>query len=282
MTHIDDKDIVEAEIAIVLTDIIGSTKFVEKNGNHFAAKWFKVHDRYCISQITKHNGVLCDASDGFLMYFGTVQDAIAFSIDYKRALKKHKFPFKSRVGIHWDTMLIVKTPENLVRANHKRISLEGIGKNIAARTMSICADNQILISYNAYQKYKQRTSSHRMIPNNTLIACVGLYSFKGVKNPEQIYAIGFEQAHLQPPPDGEKAKRIAGKNKIKTRLRNKKIKELIVWFINKLCFLSVVYTLIILAPFLANSEAKKFWGVDFAIFKPFEYIKALYLFVIGG
>ena len=88
MTLIQD-NIIEAEIAIVLTDIIGSTKFVERNGNKIAANWFSAHDRFCISQITRHNGVLCDASDGFLMYFASVQDAIAFCISYKKGLKKH-------------------------------------------------------------------------------------------------------------------------------------------------------------------------------------------------
>lgn len=282
MSLVEDKNIVEAEIAIVLTDIIGSTKFVERNGNRVAANWFSVHDRFCISQITRNNGVLCDASDGFLMYFASVQDAIAFAIDYKKGLKKHKFPFKSRVGIHWDTMLIVKTPEHLVRANHKRISLEGIGKNIAARTMSICGPEQILMSKASYAKYKLRTTSHKSIPKNTLVACVGLYQFKGVSKPETVYALGFEQAHLQPPPNSEKVKKIAGKNKIKTKLRNKKFKELAYWFIKKLAFISLCYLFLLTAPFLSNHDAKKMWGIDFLILKPFEYIKYLYLYVIGG
>lgn len=273
MNLLDDEDIVEAEIAIVLTDIIGSTKFVQKNGNRVSAKWFKVHDRYCINQITRFNGVLCDASDGFLIYFASVQDAIAFSISYKASLKKHKFPFTTRIGIHWDTMLIVRTPEHLVRANHKRISLEGIGKNIAARTMSICSSNQILLSNAAYLKYKTRISSNRFIPKNTLVACVGLYQFKGVSEPEQIWALGFEQSHLQPPPNGEKVKRLGGKKKIKTRLRNKKRKELILWFLYRLAWFSIIYIICTAYPFLSNSKGKQLWDVDWLVFKPFEYIK---------
>lgn len=276
MTLPKDEDIVEAEIAIVLTDIIGSTKFVQRHGNLTSAKWFKVHDRYCISQITKFNGVLCDASDGFLIYFASVQDAIAFSIAYKAALKKHKFPFKTRVGIHWDEMLIVKTPEHLIRANHKRISLEGIGKNIAARVMSICGSDQILLSKSAYFKFKNRTSSHKHIPKNTLVACVGLYKFKGVSQPEQIYALGFQQSHLQPPPNGEKVKRLGGKRKIKTRLRNKKLLELLAWLFYRLSIVSLIYIICLSFNFLSNPAAKRLWNLDWLVFKPFELIKYLF------
>ena len=85
----DFKDaMVENYIAIVLTDIIGSTRFVQRNGSHVAAQWFGIHDRYVMSFIAKHNGQLVDASDGHLMYFGTVQDAIAFGFEYKAFLKK--------------------------------------------------------------------------------------------------------------------------------------------------------------------------------------------------
>ena len=164
-------DIVKANIAIVLTDIIGSTKFVEKYGNLASAKWFKAHDKYCISLIYKFNGILCDASDGFLMYFSTVQNAIAFSFAYKSALKKHKFPFKTRIGIHYDEMLIIKTPQHLVEANHKRISLEGIGKSVAARTMSICSGEQVLLTHKACLQYKSRINQNSFISKDILLAC---------------------------------------------------------------------------------------------------------------
>ena len=215
-------NIVEANIAIVLTDIIGSTKFVQKNGSRVAAQWFGVHDKAVMNFIQRHNGRLVDASDGHLMYFGTVSDAIAFAFDYKKFLRVKKFPFRSRVGIHWDKMLIVKSEENIVRAGGKRINLEGIGKNIAARTMSLCSSEQILLSSAAYKNYKILGHRNNKIPKTALVALVGLYKFKGVHDPEALYAIGHIQMQLQPPPDSEKAKRIGGQKKIKTRVKHKK------------------------------------------------------------
>lgn len=279
MTIPNDEDIIQADIAVVLTDIIGSTKFVQKHGDYTSAKWFKLHDRFCISTITRFNGMLCDASDGFLIYFGSVQDAIAFAIEYKKIMRRKKMPFQTRIGIHWDRMLIVKTPENLVRANHKRISLEGIGKNIAARTMSICGGNQILLSRQAYLKFKSRVNSHKHIPSDTLVACVGLYKFKGVSKPETIYALGFQQSDLQPPPSGEKVKRLGGKKKIKTRLRNKKLAELLQYFFNKFALISFLYIIFVLFPFLGNKSAKRLWGVDYFFLKPFEWLNTIYIFI---
>ena len=238
-----DNNTVEANIAIVLTDIIGSTKFVQRNGARIAAKWFSAHDKAVMNFIARHNGQLIDASDGHLMMFATVVDAIGFAFEYKKFLRQKKFPFRSRVGIHWDKMLIVKSEAHMVRAGGKRINLEGIGKNIAARTMSMCGEEQILMSKAAYFQYKRFGHRSRFIPEKALSALVGLYSFKGVAEPEAIYAIGLIQAQLQPPPDGEKAKRIGGAKKIKTRLRDKQLKEVFTWLFKKIFF---VYILILI------------------------------------
>ena len=268
MTNNDFYDnIVESNIAVVLTDIIGSTKFVQKNGSRIAAKWFGVHDKAVMNFIQRHNGRLVDASDGHLMYFGSVGDAIAFAFDYKKYLRVKKFPFRSRVGIHWDRMLIVKTEEHLVRAGGKRINLEGIGKNIAARTMSLCAAEQILLSASAYKVFKQTGHRNRFIPQNALIALVGLYKFKGVHEPEALYAIGQIQMQLQPPPDSEKAKRIGGNKKIKTRLKHKRWSEIFWWAIYRIAFIELLFIIYLAFYISMNNGLNRFIydisGVDF-------------------
>ena len=236
-----DENTVEADIGIVLTDIIGSTRFVQKNGSYIAARWFSLHDKAVMSFIAKHNGQLIDASDGHLMMFTSVGNAIGFAFEYKKYLRKKKFPFRSRIGIHWDKMLIVKSEAHIVRAGGKRINLEGIGKNIAARTMSICGAEQILLSKQAFMQYKKYGHRNRFIPKKAMSALVGLYQFKGVREPESIYAIGLIEAQLQPPNDAEKAKRIGGAKKIKVRLRNKTIKEIFWWLLYRIAFALFVY-----------------------------------------
>jgi len=277
-----DENTVEANIAIVLTDIIGSTKFVQRNGAHVAAKWFGTHDRYVMNLIARHGGQLIDASDGHLMYFPSVVEAIEFAFEYKKVLRRKKFPFRSRVGIHWDSMLIVKSEEHMVRAGGKRINLEGIGKNIAARTMSLCGEEQILLSQSAFAQYKKWGHRSNYIPKNALVALVGLYKFKGVSEPEALYAIGQIQAQLQPPEDSEKAKRIGGKNKIRTRLRNKNLKEIFWWFYWRIGFIAICAWLYFLWPLLSDQSAKQMWNIDYLILRPFEWIQAFFDIVVNA
>lgn len=241
-------------IAIVMTDIIGSTKFVQKNGAQKAAIWFSMHDRLTMSLIYENGGVFIDASDGMLCYFYSVKNAIEFAFKYKKKLIDKKFPFRSRIGIHWDDMIITKTNQKLVKGGAKRLNIEGIGKNICARTMSLCGKDQILLSHNAYISFKSRTYSNNNIPKNSLICLVGLYQFKGVNEPEQIYAIGTQESHLQPPQDSEKAKRIGGKNKIKVRLKHKKIKEIFEYFFWRIGLIVLFYMIYQLWPILRYFE----------------------------
>lgn len=266
-------DMVKAKIAIVLTDIIGSTKFVQKHGAAVAATWFGTHDRMVMSLITRFNGHWVDNSDGHLMYFASVQDAVAFAFQYKKDMRIHKFPFRSRIGIHWDEdMIITKTAKHLVRGGVKRLNIEGLGKARAARCMSICGPEQILLTHAAMQKFKERTVQNRFIPKRAMSAMVGLYKFKGVAEPEQIWAMGQLEAQLQPPKDGEKVKRLGGAKKIKTRLRNKSIMEKFWWVFYRLGFLSFCMWLYLLWPLLSSERQKSMWGIDYWWLQPFEYI----------
>ena len=285
--HLPD-NMVEAHIAIVLTDIIGSTKFVQKNGSRTSAMWFVIHDKAVMNFIARHNGQLIDASDGHLMMFSSVTDAVGFAFDYKKYLRKKNFPFRSRVGIHWDKMLIVKSEAHIVRAGGKRINLEGIGKNIAARTMSICGEEQILLSKSAFIQYKKYGHRSRFIPERAQSALVGLYRFKGVSEPEAIYAIGLIEAQLQPPPDGEKAKRIGGARKIKTRLRNKTLNELFWWIMYRLSFAIscyIVWGLIKTAStFHGNAIFYTMTGIDLKHYIGWLYplLQEIYIFLYNN
>jgi class 3 adenylate cyclase len=274
-------DMERKTIAIVLTDIIGSTKFIQRNGNLNSTKWFKAHDKLCISLITRFNGVLSDSSDGFLMYFNTVQDAIAFSIHYKKKLIQHKFPFKSRIGIHWDEMFIIKTPEALIAANHKRISLDGIGKNVAARAMSLCNSKQIILTHKAYLAYKGRLTKHQYIPSTYLVVCAGLYKFKGVANPEQLWVVGSNEAELQPPRSNDKAKKIAGPKRIRTSLKHKQSKEVFMWLFWRLGLIISLYLMYLLWPLLSSAQKKNSLNIDFFILRPFEYLQLFFDFIQG-
>ena len=212
----------EKYLAIVLLDIIGSTAYVQRYGAKKAAVLFQYHDKLTRTLIYKNQGREIDRSDGFLCSFESVADAIAFGIDYQTELPK-KTNLHCRIGIHWGPIIEVKQHDYYVTANAKKFELEGINKNIAARVMSICLKKQVLVTSEAMQEYKKNPA--KKIKKGIFYACVGLYKFKGVSKPYEIYAVGIETESLQPPPSSDKVRRLGGPKYIRKRARNKTILE---------------------------------------------------------
>ena len=201
----------EKKLAIVLIDIIGSTAFVQKHGAQKAAEWFQYHDRMTRNLCYKFNGREIDRSDGFLMSFERPIDAVNFALTYQLNIPI-KTRLGARIGIHWGKVIEVTQDELYEAMGAKKIELEGLSKNIAARTMSICEAQQVLITKDAFDVIKNRTNA--WTPKGTRYTNVGLYQFKGVKEPIQIYAVGTTIESLQPPKGNEKVKRLGGPKRL--------------------------------------------------------------------
>lgn len=267
----------EKKLAIVLLDIIGSTAFVQKYGAQKAAEWFQYHDRMTRNLCYKFQGREIDRSDGFLMSFDRAIDAVNFALHYQNSIPQ-KTSLNTRIGIHWGRVIEVQQDELYALMGAKGVELEGIGKNIAARTMSICGPGQVLLTKEAFNVIKNRTN--HWTPKGTRYVMVGLYKFKGVADSQIIYAVGETIESLQPPEGNEKAKRLGGPKKVKSKLRDKKLKEWVQWLIPKLAFISFIYIICITWPFLSSSEGKKLWSLDYFFLKPFEYLDIAKDFIV--
>tara|TARA_Y100000592_G_scaffold38385_1_gene60788 strand:- start:13169 stop:14077 length:909 start_codon:yes stop_codon:yes gene_type:complete len=259
----------QVTLAIVFLDIINSTKFVQKHGAKKAAAWFQVHDKLARSLVYRHNGREIDRSDGFMLSFYNLGDAIQFALKYQETIP-YKVPFDSRIGIHWTNIIEIQQEDKYTSVGAKSVELEGIGKATAARCMSICQEKQVLLTKAAYLKFKSMLNAQSYISKSTRTALVGLYQFKGVKNPQEIYAIGNSIEVLQPPPSGGKVKRIGGAKKIRSRARDRKFWEWIWWFNLRgsiICFLMALY---ILWPAIFDPNVRRgsemqeyFWWADY-------------------
>jgi len=213
-------------LAIVLLDLIGSTAFVQRYGAVKAAQWFQYHDRLARNLVYKFGGREIDRSDGFLLSFESVLDATNFALHYQATVPA-KTRLGTRIGIHWGDVIEVEQDELWVGAGAKSVELEGLAKNIAARTMSLCRAGQVLLTKQAYDVLRGRTNM--FTPEGTRSACVGVYKFKGVRESMDIYAIGTDVRQLQPPPGSDKVKRLGGPKYIKVRARDRKLKEWVRW-----------------------------------------------------
>ena len=257
-----DIEMKERYLAIVLLDIIGSTAFVQKVGAKAAAQWFQVHDRLARSLCYKFNGREIDRSDGFLLSFETVIDAVNFALKYQSTIPA-KVKLQSRIGIHWGKIVEVKQDDLFVGVGAKRVELEGLAKNIAARTMSLCQAGQVLMTKEAMLSVRHRVNIHT--PKSTRYVCVGMYKFKGVKNPQEVYAVGETIESLQPPPGSDKVKRLGGPKYIKSRIRDRKLKEWFWYFYWRLGFLAILFWGYVLIPMLFSPTGRYLLGLPYSM-----------------
>lgn len=261
----------EKYLAIVLLDIVGSTMFVQKYGAKRAAIVFQVHDRLTRSLCYKFNGREIDRSDGFLLSFERTIDAVNFALIYQCDIPQ-KTKLKCRIGIHWGKVIEVLQDDVFVAANAKKVELEGLSKNIAARTMSLCSGGQILLTKEAIESTK-RYKINMHTPKDAKYACVGLYKFKGVSAPQEIFAVGTTIESLQPPPSSDKVKRLGGPKKIKQKIRDKKIKDILWWLINRISFVLTVWVIWGFWSILSNPYERRGLGIDGWWFIPLDMLK---------
>jgi class 3 adenylate cyclase len=249
----------EKNLAIVLLDIVGSTAFVQKVGARKAATWLQYHDRLTRSLCYKFQGREIDRSDGFLLSFNRVVDALNFSLYYQREVPL-KTKLYSRIGIHWGRIVEVQQDELFVGVGAKMVELEGINKNIAARTMSLCSPGQILLTQEAFLIAK--TSMNNLTPSGVRYACVGLYKFKGVKQPSILYAIGFSIDRLQPPVSTSKVKRLGGIKRIQSRARDRKLREWVSWIFWRAGVVSLLFFFYFCVSILFNPNQRWVFGLN--------------------
>ena len=271
-------ELIETKLAIVLLDLIGSTRFVQSAGAMKAAMWLQKHDRLTRSLIYKFNGREIDRSDGFLLSFERPIDAVNFALIYQETIPP-KIKLGCRIGIHWGVVVEVKQDEIFTMTGAKSVELEGIAKNIAARTMSLCQAGQVLLTTEAMKAIKGRTNNYT--PKNTRYACVGEYRFKGVRETQIVYAVGSTIESLQPPPGSEKVKRIAGPKKIKSKARDRKLKEWLIWFAVRYCMIMTFYVISVSVPVLIDPYARRMNGVDDLFFWIDYIVEFITMFFLG-
>ena len=265
-----DINMKERYLAIVLLDLIGSTAFVQRAGAHVAAQWFQVHDRLARSLVYKHSGREIDRSDGFLLSFDKIGDAINFGLAYQRTVPK-KTRLQTRIGIHWGKIVEVKQDDVFVGAGAKRVELEGLAKNIAARTMSLCQAGQVLLTKEAIVATRGRTANK--LPRDARYVCVGVYRFKGVSKPQEIYAVGETIQSLQPPKGSDKVKRLGGPKYIRKKARDRKFKDWASWVFWRAGILATLFWLWVFFQMSLRPTVRSLMGMDYHMPKYDSFIE---------
>ena len=84
--------------ALLVTDVVDSTRLTEMLGNAEAARLWAAHDRIARDLLPQHRGREIDKSDGLLLLFADAGDAAGYAQAYHRALQGLAVPLQARAG----------------------------------------------------------------------------------------------------------------------------------------------------------------------------------------
>jgi predicted ATPase/class 3 adenylate cyclase/Tfp pilus assembly protein PilF len=189
--------------ALLLTDVVDSTKLSEELGDRAMSEVWAGHDRAARALLPAWGGREIDKTDGMLLMFDAASDAVHYALAYHRALAELPVALKARAGLHVGSVVLRENSAADVARGAKPIEVEGLAKPLAARVMALAAAGQTLLSGAALAALGDR------LPAGTEIESHGHYRVKGLETPVEIFEIG-EQGHTDfaPPHDTDKAYRV--------------------------------------------------------------------------
>jgi predicted ATPase/class 3 adenylate cyclase len=191
--------------ALLLTDVVDSTKLTKHFGDEAMGRLWAAHDRAARDLLPTFGGREIDKTDGMLLLFDEVANAVKYALAYQQALNALDPQLKARAGLHFGPVTLRENSASDVALGAKPLEVEGVAKAIAARVMSIAMGGQILISSDARQWLGDeglRVQSH------------GHWRVKGLDEPIELFEIGRVEEPFLPPPDADKAYRVVLKDEL--------------------------------------------------------------------
>jgi predicted ATPase/class 3 adenylate cyclase len=197
--------------ALLLTDVVDSTQLSERLGEAELTALWAAHDRLARDLLAVRRGREIDKTDGMLLLFEAAADAVAYAMEYQRAVAKLNPPLKARAGVHVGPVILRENSRSDVARGAKPLEVEGTAKAVAARVMSIANGGQTLLSAdarNALGEITLRLESH------------GHWRMKGIAEPIELFEVGEADASFVPPPDAAKGYRVVREGDLWLPVRN--------------------------------------------------------------
>jgi len=185
--------------ALLLTDVVDSTKLSEAIGDKAMAEVWAAHDRVARDLLPQWRGREIDKTDGMLLMFDTAADAVYYALHYHHALADLHVPLKARAGLHVGPVILRENAAQDVARGAKPLEVDGLAKPTAARVMSLARGGQTLLTPEAREdlgKTVLKTQSH------------GHWQIKGVVDPIELFEVGFPEDRFIAPSDSEKVFRV--------------------------------------------------------------------------
>ncbi len=185
--------------ALLLTDVVDSTKLSERIGDAAMAAVWLAHDRVARDLLPPWRGREIDKTDGMLFLFEQAVDAVGYALAYHRALATLPVSLKARAGLHVGPVILRENTAADIALGAKPLEVEGLAKPTAARVMSLARGGQTLLTPEARDALGETSLQ---------IQSHGHWMIKGIAQPIELFEAGEEDAPFEAPPDSEKLYRV--------------------------------------------------------------------------
>jgi serine/threonine protein kinase/class 3 adenylate cyclase/Tfp pilus assembly protein PilF len=204
---------------LLASDLVDSTRLIERLGDDHAAEVFRRHDRLARDLLVEHHGREIDKTDGFLLMFGRPTDAVQYAIAFHDRLAE----LGAELGLHVDARIGIHVGEVMLRENAaadvgrgaKPIEIEGLAKPVVARVMSLGLGRQTLLTRMPFDLARRGALGTRLADQTLSWLAHGAYLAKGLEDPIEVFEVGRTGfAPLVSPAETEKVRRVADPNAI--------------------------------------------------------------------
>ncbi len=188
------------ERALVFTDVVDSTRLVERLGDARAAEVWASHDRRGRDLIARFHGREIGRADGFFVLFDDPGDAARYALAYHHALAD--LALTARVGLHVGPVTFRENPPEDIAHGATSTEVEGLSTPVTARVMALACGGQTLLTAAARQALVGTAIEGIRIESH------GHYRLKGVEEPVEVLELGADDSPFSPPTDVDKAYRV--------------------------------------------------------------------------
>ena len=206
--------------ALLLTDLVDSTRLSEQIGDAAMAQVWAAHDRLARDLLPALNGLEIDKTDGMLLMFDSAADALHYALAYHAGLAglaaalpfALPWPLQARAGLHVGPVILRRNAAADVARGAKPLEVDGMAKPTAARVMSVAQGGQTLLTAEARDAVGAALSGLGTAApagqGGLSLQAHGHWRLKGVATPVALFEAGPDPAAFSAPPDSDKACRV--------------------------------------------------------------------------
>ena len=183
---------------LLLTDIVDSTLLNAEHGDSAMAVAWRLHDQSARKLVRRWKGREIARSDGLLLLFAKVEEAVGFAVDYHRTVQTLPVPMRARVAIHLGPVAVRENDSEDRALGAPAFELDGIVLPTAARIVGVTLGGQTLLS----------AAAKDALAPELAVSCRlsrGFWQFKGVPEPVELFEWAASEGGLRPMPDSDKA-----------------------------------------------------------------------------